>query len=599
MKERDVIRHTISGVLTPCDSRRFFPRVFAVPEGAVALDITFQWEPEVLDDKIKTRELIERKLASYARHFDALRFDEADRPEFDGERLDAIVEQVSPLRNLLNLSLYDPAGNFRGRWDRRHFGKSARVGAGAAAYGFYPGPIRAGEWTIELDAHMIVTQECAYRLDVDVEMAMGVYRQGAVDVDSESAVGADIGAAAASNALWTGTNTTPHHPNAPRASKGSWLRGELHLHTWHSDGVAPLAELIREAERARLDFIALTDHNTTSGHGEIPRGGRDESRGLIVIPGMEFTTFFGHAVALGINDYIDWRIEAPDGFDAKIGAVHERGGLFQVAHPFSMGDPLCSGCEWLYGNVDYSRVDLVEVWSGSWTGNYWPNRLAFRLWETLLNNGMRVTAVAARDVHRPEGLREPADCANTHVWALSPSVEGILEGLRAGRAYVSAGPAISFTVEKVGGGRSDGVVGCIGDTVQAAAGEVLRFDVIVSGMAEDGWGAGRIAGGRLIVNLVRNGHVVATTRAGEDGRDREHADAECAAGVDRKAGENADGESGRVEACFLVAARGTEWYRCDILADDGGEKPEKPVPRRLLAFTNPIFVKAWEPVLPD
>lgn len=554
MAVRSTFSHTISGVFTPADSKKFFAHVVPVPEGALALDIIFKWEPEVLDDESRSRELIIRKLAAYREHFTVLDFDEFDRPELASEQIKELVRQAVPLKNLLNLSLYDPHGNFRGRWDRRYFGGRARISSVAAAGGFYTGPIIAGEWTVVIDAHLVVTRRCAYRLEIEIETKT-----------SASAAG----------------KATEKTTGAGKETGKIWYKGELHLHTNHSDGVAPLSELISEAERAGLDFIALTDHNTTSSHAEISRGGwgLNNGDGVLVIPGMEFTTFFGHAVALGITDYIDWRMESPEGFNEKIRAVHDQGGLFQVAHPFSIGDPLCSGCEWMYDDVDYHQVDLLEVWSGSWSGNHWPNRLALRLWERLLNKGMRVTAVAARDVHKPEDLHHPADCANTYIQASSRSVGEILEGLRQGRVYISRGPTLGFTAErtwrgrdgferKAGSGHGRPAIFSMGDTIHVVKGEKLKFHLSV-----DGRDAG--VDGCFTVNLVGNGRVIATTAQKDPG------------GHDCRDG--GDG-SGCLEVDFEHEIDERSWFRCDVYAHFSGESR---APDRLAAIGNPIFVELW------
>lgn len=45
-------------------------------------------------------------------------------------------------------------------------------------------------------------------------------------------------------------------------------RIDLHTHSTASDGTTPPAELVRQAQDAGLDVVALTDHDTTGGHTE-------------------------------------------------------------------------------------------------------------------------------------------------------------------------------------------------------------------------------------------------------------------------------------------------------------------------------------------
>lgn len=49
----------------------------------------------------------------------------------------------------------------------------------------------------------------------------------------------------------------------------SYLPCELHCHTVHSDGDFQVRELLEKAKQSDLSLIALTDHNTFSGHSEL------------------------------------------------------------------------------------------------------------------------------------------------------------------------------------------------------------------------------------------------------------------------------------------------------------------------------------------
>lgn len=61
---------------------------------------------------------------------------------------------------------------------------------------------------------------------------------------------------------------------------------DLHTHSSVSDGTEDPATLLETARRAKLDVVALTDHDTTDGW-EVAEAARP--RGLTVIPGMEFS----------------------------------------------------------------------------------------------------------------------------------------------------------------------------------------------------------------------------------------------------------------------------------------------------------------------
>jgi 3',5'-nucleoside bisphosphate phosphatase len=64
------------------------------------------------------------------------------------------------------------------------------------------------------------------------------------------------------------------------------MRIDLHTHSSVSDGTETPAELMRTAQAAGLDVVALTDHDTTDGWA----AARDaRPQGLTVVPGMELS----------------------------------------------------------------------------------------------------------------------------------------------------------------------------------------------------------------------------------------------------------------------------------------------------------------------
>lgn len=116
----------------------------------------------------------------------------------------------------------------------------------------------------------------------------------------------------------------------------SYLPCELHCHSVHSDGSFSVAELLRRAYDDHLALIALTDHNTVSGHGEL-----DDSI-TPAVPGIEWTTFFGHMLVLGARDFVDWRDAVPANIDEKIDQVHA------ARRPVRRGPSVSVGLAYLY-----------------------------------------------------------------------------------------------------------------------------------------------------------------------------------------------------------------------------------------------------------
>ncbi len=79
---------------------------------------------------------------------------------------------------------------------------------------------------------------------------------------------------------------------------------DLHTHTLYSDGTYTPTELIEEAEKIGLSYIALTDHNNTKGIPEFLKAA--EGKNVNAIAGIEFSTDYKdkelHIIALHIKE---------------------------------------------------------------------------------------------------------------------------------------------------------------------------------------------------------------------------------------------------------------------------------------------------------
>jgi hypothetical protein len=249
-------------------------------------------------------------------------------------------------------------------------------------------------------------------------------------------------------------------PSAQRTQADNWLKLETHLHTVHSDGQDDVATMFEACRAAGYDAVALTDHNTLSGLPEA----RDVAAelGLILIEGVEVTTFHGHLIALGATELPEWRDVEQRGISELAREVRAQGGLVCVAHPARLGSPVCSGCAWEWA-IEPELVDLWEVFSAPQPAFPHPD-ISLRLWRKHLADGGRAAPVAAGDVHSARAAG--ASRAATYVTVDEPTPLGILDALRAGRVCASRARPIDVamtngrpsapgaTIEKVGEGCS-------------------------------------------------------------------------------------------------------------------------------------------------
>jgi hypothetical protein len=328
---------------------------------------------------------------------------------------------VAGHRNMICLTIYDPF-RFRGARHRHGNRHVNEIRHNSATPGYLPGPLPAGDWVVQLETHMIMPgAACRYELVVVIHHD-----------EVSPAVG----------------NTLPT-PRFERIvdSRPGWYLGDLHAHTVHSDGAWQVIDLAAAARTRGLDFVTLTDHNTTGGLAEMAHCG---GAGLLTMGGQELTTYWGHALCLGSHAWHEWRGLTQDGPEmaALANEICAAGGLYVIAHPRSAGDPHCTGCRWLYPTMMPGVARLVEVWNGDWFGSGEKprdkNEAALRLWYGWLNQGHRLVATAGTDVHGPNQQYRSTSTGFNAVYADQLSEVAILRAVAAGHLCLTSGPSLRF-----------------------------------------------------------------------------------------------------------------------------------------------------------
>jgi predicted metal-dependent phosphoesterase TrpH len=136
------------------------------------------------------------------------------------------------------------------------------------------------------------------------------------------------------------------------------LIADPHCHTTSSDGMVTPAQLVDAAVKARLDLIAVTDHDTMDSVKETQK--RGESVGLTVVPGQEITTK-GPAQTHMLGWFLDKPVKRGMSLEDTVDAIHDQGGLAIVPHPFM---PVYFGSiqpGMLRRLLEKHRVDGVEM----------------------------------------------------------------------------------------------------------------------------------------------------------------------------------------------------------------------------------------------
>src|SRR5271156_2014719 len=231
----------------------------------------------------------------------------------------------------------------------------------------------------------------------------------------------------------------------PLAVGTRWYRGDLHMHTAHSDGSCqsqsgrkvpcPLFLTVQAAASRSLDFIAITDHNTDSHYDQL-RELQPFFDHLLLIPGREMTTFHGHFNVFGVTQFMDWRV-SEGGLDLNtvLRDARAKGGIASVNHAEAPEGEDCMGCRWMpSAGTDMGLFSAVEVI------NYGEMMFSSaKYWDSQLKEGHRLAAIGGSDNHNattPPGEGGAIGWPGTAIEANELSVPAILNGIRSGRTFI-------------------------------------------------------------------------------------------------------------------------------------------------------------------
>ena len=268
----------------------------------------------------------------------------------------------------------------------------------------------------------------------------------------------------------------------PEPPQGLWVAGDLHVHTiyGHDTCVTPTeawdpsstdraarrpcsdpytvsftpAQRLQEAFDRGLGFVAISDHNNVVNQDD-PEvlAWRDAHPDFVAIPAYENSqpghvqmlgarSCFGNAGAVaGATIQCDQLVtdQTAEGETALADGLRVAGGVFQINHP--------SDLRWLSRYGYAVMPDTVEVWNiGPWIYQH-PlpasndNDVSLDWYDGFLRLGFEVGATGGSDTHwvttdSVQGVGEPT----TWVFVRKPTLEGVLEGLRAYHTFVSALP---------------------------------------------------------------------------------------------------------------------------------------------------------------
>ncbi|MDP4145806.1 MAG: CehA/McbA family metallohydrolase [Bacillota bacterium] len=217
-----------------------------------------------------------------------------------------------------------------------------------------------------------------------------------------------------------------------------WYKGDFHTHTTLSDGKMTLQKGTEKASSLGLDFFVATDHNILPCQWH--------KTDILVIPGIEITAMAGHFNAIGLKQWIDFRINSEDGglttekgMNRLMRQAKEKGALCSVNHPELYP------WQWLFEKTLLENIDTLEIINDpTYPQNKEASEKALKLWTLLWKEGYKIWGIGGSDSHllptenydgsdKPSLIGDPG----TYVLADGLSAEEIIEGVSKGRVYVS------------------------------------------------------------------------------------------------------------------------------------------------------------------
>ena len=244
--------------------------------------------------------------------------------------------------------------------------------------------------------------------------------------------------------------------------------GDLHQHTYFSDGSDSPEQLLLADIAAGLSWALLTDHNDNRGMSEwlqYARAVYDISDGqfkfFTPIAGVEITTGYGHFQSIGVSTVIDeWDIDLDLGENPyeEVGIIleemHRAGAaIVQLNHPFSTGGMGFNNYQGLWDYID--MFDTIEIWNGYFEpcgyippeGKFNQNRQSMLTWFDYLNEGKKLFATAGTDIHSIKGYFNPnLYAAYDKAYEKALKQAGQYAGMPTTYAYIPDGVVNSDTV---------------------------------------------------------------------------------------------------------------------------------------------------------
>lgn len=234
------------------------------------------------------------------------------------------------------------------------------------------------------------------------------------------------------------------------------FRGDLHMHSEHSDGELAPEFLAARGRELGMDFLAVTDHEKYAPGLEACRIMQDLPTGVLVCPGEEvqLPDTPVHIVNFGgnfsVNDLAKQDVSA---YKQEAALLAEKMNIAERCDTFPVGAAqwafekiaqagglsIFSHCFWQKHQymineavtcniVEKCSFDAMEVISGHGTKNFWSNNLQSAYYNEFADK-KRIAAVGCSDTHSAY-LDNEFGCVYTICWAEELTKTAIIENIK-------------------------------------------------------------------------------------------------------------------------------------------------------------------------